>query len=475
MKPKNFIIRFSDAAIQPRAAEDHVHVCRVIGTVQMKHLLPLFHQSALDPNPRSARVNRVTNDILLSLDYTPGLFSNKSKGVLLGTANYESLQRNRFRIAFDDPSVEGILDGGHNMLAFGLHILQEHMEERELKRVKSWDDLMSVWPQYEKSINKRKDELTVLVPVEMLVPARSDDDTIEEFHSALIDICSARNNNAQLPQEAAANKMGFYDEIKEQMPDSLARRVEWRPNTWEDDDENRPVKVRDLVALAWIPLNLLNEKEKLPIGISVSAQNIYRNKGECSKQFDSLMRHDKVTEKVEAARHELIHKGVRSAFKVLSDLPRLYDQIYEDFPTAFNAHNRRFRANPIVKQYDPEGRKVARAAGKDITGFIAAQPVTPFFRRPVKAPGASNPCSYPDGLIVPLVYGLQGLMQIKNGEVVWAVNDPFEFVKKVLPEIAGSYQLVLEMAKWDPQKIAKNPASHEFAVQQFRTVLRARS
>jgi hypothetical protein len=178
-----------------------------------------------------------------------------------------------------------------------------------------------------------------------------------------------------------------------------------------------------------------------------------------------------VTQKSEAAKHILIHEGVKSAFQILGDLPELYDQIYEDFPDAYNSHNKRFRANPIVKIYDPDGRRAARSAGKDVSGFTATEPVTPFLRRPVTA-GGSKPCSYPDGLIMPLVYGLQGLMKVSDGKVKWAVKNPSQFLKLYLPDVAGAYQLVLEMAKWDPQKIAKNPASHEFAVQQFRSLIR---
>ncbi len=39
---------------------------------------------------------------------------------------------------------------------------------------------------------------------------------------------------------------------------------------------------------AWIPLNALNEAGAMPKNISVSPQNTYRNKGECSlKRFDN--------------------------------------------------------------------------------------------------------------------------------------------------------------------------------------------
>jgi hypothetical protein len=476
MASKPLIIRFADAAFQPKdLPEDRAYnVCRVVGTIEMRHLLPLFDYTALNPNPRSARVNRVTTDVLKSLKENPELFANKSKGILLGTSKYEALQRNRYRISFEDPEVEGILDGGHNMLAIGLFMLSDLMDEREWKRLKSWDDLFGVWDEHLPDLEAQKSQFTVLVPVEMLDPARGDDETVAAFHSALIDICSARNNNVQLPNEAAANKKGFFDEIKGQVPASVANRTEWRPNTWEDEDEDRPIKPRDLVALAWIPLNLLNAREALPVKLNVSPQNIYRNKGECQKLFETLMSNPEVTSKEEASRHVLIHEGVRSAFKVAGDLPELYDQIYEQFPDAYNEDNRRFRANPIVKLYDPEGRLAALSAGKEVSGFLATQPLTPFMRRDLRAKYGSKPCSYPEGLIIPLVYGLQGLMEVHKGRVRWAVEDPSAFVHDWLPEIAKAYQLVLEMAKWDPQKIAKNPVSHQFAVQQFRAALHSK-
>ena len=75
------------------------------------------------------------------------------------------------------------------------------------------------------------------------------------------------------------------------------------------------MKPRDLVALAWIPLNLLGARGDLPKGFSVSAQNIYRNKGECQKLFESLMESELITKKSDASRHVLTHEGVKSALK----------------------------------------------------------------------------------------------------------------------------------------------------------------
>ena len=395
---------------------------------------------------------------------SPELFHYKSKGILIGTSDHERLQRNRVRLRITDPDIEGILDGGHNMLAIGLHMLEPLMDEKSWKNLKSWDDMKASWDDRRDLIEDKKDQYDFCVPVELLVPSGPTEDDADAFLMPLLEVCEARNNNAQLPIEAKSNKQGFYDAIKDNMPEQFRARVEWKPNSWEDDSERRPIKVRDLVALAWIPLNSLNEKQQLPLVISVSPQNTYRNKGECSKRFEELMSHDGVTDEKQGAKRVLKHAGVHSAFKVLADLPGLYDHIYENFPKAYNEGNRRFAANPIVKIYDPERRRNARESGKDVKGYINTEPKTPFCRQGVKY-------HYPEGLIIPLIYGLKGLLVVENGEVSWAVDDPFAFVDKQLARIADSYQLVMNMAGWDPQKISKDPDSYEFAVRQFRNAL----
>jgi hypothetical protein len=275
---------------------------------------------------------------------------------------------------------------------------------------------------------------------------------------SVLDICAARNNNAQLTQETKSNKLGFYDEIRERLDPAIAQRVEWKSNEWESSGE-RPIKVRDLLALAWIPLNKANEEHLLPLDISVTPQNIYRNKGECSKQFDKLMLNPQVSEPREGPIHELINETVASCFNILADLPKLYDKIYGDFPEAYNSNGFRFGANTIVKIYDPARREIA----KDKSAYVATQPVTPFTSKPVSY-------RYPDGLIMPLVYGLKGLMQVAGNQVIWAA-DPFKFLDAYLKDIAGAYRLVLDMARFDPQKLSKNQASHEFAVGEFEKAL----
>jgi len=464
------IIRFALVAEQPSSrdedrlgsgsSEDSIAgIKRYTGFVRGRDLFPLFDHGSLEANPRAAKTGSVVRDILDTLEKTPELFPFKSKGILLGTSDYEALQRNRFELRFNEPASEGVLDGGHNMLAIGLHVLSAVVDEKPLAKVALWEEMKDLWDENRTELEKVKDQFTFMVPVELLVPSDVENPKIvQQFEMSVLDICAARNNNAQLTQETKSNKKGFYDEIRERLDPAIAKRVEWKSNEWESN-EARPIKVRDLLALAWIPINKANEAGLLPIDISVTPQNIYRNKGECSKQFDKLMEHPQVSEACDGPIHELRNEAVASAFDVLADLPKLYDKIYADFPDAYNSNGYRFGSNTIVKIYDPARREVA----KDKSGFVITQPTTHYLNMEVNY-------RYPDGLIMPLVYGLKGLMTVRDGKVEWA-TDPFKFLDKYLKNIAGAYRLVLDMARFDPQKLAKNQASHEFAVSEFEKEL----
>ncbi|MFZ1741256.1 MAG: hypothetical protein WAT93_00285, partial [Pontixanthobacter sp.] len=247
--PKN-VIRFTQADSQSTGL-----ITRVIGFVPSRHLYVLFdNPTILDANPRKPKINRVTGDIIETLNETPELFHFKSKGLLIGTSSYEELQRNRYALDFQPSNAEGILDGGHNMLSMGIFFLSKVIDERDLRKIKTWDDLMETWNEFRDELDEVRDEFDFLIPVELLIPTDVKRETIEHFNIALIDICAARNNNAQLAEEAKANQKGFYEEIRKRFenknPD-LAARIEWKTNEWEADTA-RKVKVRDLIAMCWV-------------------------------------------------------------------------------------------------------------------------------------------------------------------------------------------------------------------------------
>ena len=283
------------------------------------------------------------------------------------------------------------------MLGIGLFMLSSIIGDKAVEKIALWEEMKTAWKENRAQLETSREEFDFLVPLELLVPSDAGSErSVQRFEMSVLDICAARNNNAQLTQETKSNKRGFYDAIKERLDPELAERVEWKSNEWDSNDA-RPIKVRDLLALSWIPLNFANENKLLPIDISVTPQNIYRNKGECSKQFDRLMENEAVSEARDGPVHELIDPVVASAFEILADLPRLYDKVYADFPDAYNRNNYRFGSSSIVKLYDP----VRREAARDKSGFVITQPRTQFYGNKVFY-------RYPDGLIMPLVYGLRG-------------------------------------------------------------------
>lgn len=57
--------------------------------------------------------------------------------------------------------------------------------------------------------------------------------------------------------------------------------------------------------------------------------------------------------------------------------------------------------------YDPVKREIV----EDKSAYVATQPTTHYLNRPVYY-------RYPDGIIMPPVYGLKGLMEVKDDRIV---------------------------------------------------------
>ena len=444
MNPTKVVIRFEQVAEQTEGA-----VKRIIGFVRAKNMLQLFDAADLEANPRSAKAGNVTADIIESIQDTPHVFPFKTKGILVGASNYHSLQRNRYELIFENTQIEGVLDGGHNMLAIGTLILSNILDPKVVKKIKLWPDLKDSWNENRKAIEAlRKQDmesgedgpLDFLVPLEILVPSDIDDEEIiAEFNSCLLDICAARNNNVELTLETKANKKGFYEYLRKALPIEIAERVEWKTNDGGD------IKVRDVVALAWIPLSVVD----LPIDIKVPPSNIYRSKGNCAQEFDRLMSDSSVSRESDGDyTHELKHSGVHSALELAGQLPRLYDKIYIDFPEAYNRNDGRFGKNSIVK----------------LAEDMRTKPTTHFTNVRVKY-------RYPDGLIMPLVYGLKALMTTdERGLVRWR-EDPDAFLDQCLEAIVRKYRVILDAFRFDPQKIGKSERSYELVLDAFVTEL----
>ncbi len=447
MSPENVIVRF-DAVAEQAAGP----VQRIVGFARARNLVPLLDAADLEANPRSAKAGPVTEAILESISETPTTFVFKTKGILIGASAYEKLQRNRYRLSFENTKIEGILDGGHNALALGTHILVQALGDNAVKRkIRTWGDFKEAWELYRDEVDqlvalKDDDEdydanaLDFLVPIEILVPSDlEDEEATDAFNRELLSICSARNNNVQLTLETKAAKKGFYEVLQAALPKEIAERVEWKTNDGGD------VKARDIIALSWIPLTSL-ELEEMP---KVLPQNIYRNKGECAKLFDDLMSRDDVSKPTDGEyTRKVYNKPVKSALELAASLPALYDKIYMDFPAAYNENQGKFGNINVVKP-----------AGK-----MRTQPTSYFTQQDVAY-------SYPDGLIMPIVYGLKALIEVQDdGTVAWAV-DPEQFLDDNLSMIVRKFRPLLEAFRFDPQKVGKNEGSYDLVLDAFEVQL----
>lgn len=418
-------------------------VRKLNGLLPPKSLVQLLDTDDLAANPRSAKKGSVTADIEDSLREAPDLFPAKTKGVLLASSSYKALDRDRYQLSFVEPETEGILDGGHNALAAGRHILREvGLTDLELNRVKDWDDFRKVWSENRNAISELVDVLAFEMPIEVQVPADMyDEEIVETFRSSLLEICAARNNNVQLTEETKANKKGFYDIFKEHLPKSLSDSVEWKTN-----DGGR-IKVRDIIALCWVALSKLD----LPDGIRVNPNQIYRNKAVCVASFNKLLEHKDISSPAAGGyAYSLHNQAVKSAMQITGDLPELYDLLTKGIPNAYNKSGGSFGKISAVRIFDAD-----KAADKN-PKYLRSQPATAFYQTPIDY-------TCPDGFIVPLLYGFRALLKVdKNGMLAWK-TDPQIFLSKHLVEIMKNYRLVIEMAGWDPQKVGKNISAYQFA------------
>lgn len=463
----NFILKFAHVAVQP--GSDESSISRAVGFVNIGQLLPILDSKSLAPNPRNAQRNIIIESILGTLNDSADLFRFKSKGLLISSHKVEQLERGRFRVSFEKEFVDGVLDGGHNLFAIGLFVLNQILDEKETSRIRTWEHLDEVWAQNRTAIDDLEFDKDSLVAVELIFPSSSDEAVQEEFDRAAFDISQARNANTQVKTEAFQNKLGFYDIFKEALPKELSARVEWKPGVVEARDA-KPISARDIVALAWIPLNLASEKGLLPKEISVPPQSIYNKKGECSDKFRALMMNDSVTQTIGGQAGQarmIVNKTVESCLTITGDLPRLYDLIYEKFPTFYNNNgNFRFGSRNVVKMYDPEKLKQLKQEGKDISGYTGMRPVTPFFQRS----SAIMKWKYPDAFIIPFVTGLSALMKVEGEAIVWAYDDIDDIVLDKLKKAAPLFDGQLDAYNWDPQRLAKSPSSHKQAASYYQVL-----
>ena len=452
MNHKKVIIRFDEYSTRTNYL-----LRRIEGTATVDSMIRLIDQADLEANPREAKAGSVTEAIQETLETTPELFHFKSKGLLLAAGDCKDLERNRFELSFQNGSLEGVLDGGHNLLAIATFILKKAVGEdgeKIAKKIKRWDNLMNTWIEYRNEVDQVRDKIKFLVPVEVVYPQEGPGGR-SDFDNAILEVASARNNNAELTETTKANKAGFYERFREALHPSLVQEIEWKTN-----DGGR-IKVQDLVALAWVPLSKFDDE--MLMGCRIAPVTTYSSKDRCVKAFNKLVSDDAISERVNGDIRDIVHPGVRSAIALLKDLPRLYDLLYQRLPEAYNSVSPRFGGIDSVRQYQA-GRKEPPGNGKN-SKYLKHAPVTKFFK---------NACQYdyPEGFIAPLVWALRELMEVKDGKVDWIAGvNPDNFVIECLPETMKVFYGMIQMSNWDSQVIGKTAACYELMCNDFRNRL----
>lgn len=456
---KSIIIKFESSSEQTVG-----DITKIVGLVQARFFVPIIDTLNLEANPRSAKTGSVTDAIQETITHNPDLFPFMSKGVLLAVYNYEHLERGRVKLMPVDPKIEGILDGGHNTLAIGLFILGQSLNYYDKilsRKTKKWDEFKEIWKEnrnfiedYLKNIQNgaTDNKLDFLVPVELLVPRdMSDSVCIYSFKNNLLEVCEARNNNAELQLTAKANQKGYFDTLQKFMKTynpKIASKIEWKTN------EGGEIKAQEIIALSWLVLNLIEPvRDENNYKIDKIAPNkLYSAKGSCLKQFEKLMSSPDVTGQADDGYHaELINEEVYSAFKITAELPDLYDYIYENFPKCYNANGGRFLGITACKTLN-EKRKIK---------------VTPF-------KGKTIDMMSPEGFIMPLFYGLQALLSkrtVNGKEEIYWIEPPMAFLNDNFSKIVADYMGNLSLCDYDPQKVGKAPKIYDDAIKTFKMAL----
>lgn len=428
---------------------------RFSGFIKVRGMIDLITNLDLEANPRSAKRSFVTADIVDTITETPELYPFKSKGILIGAAEYMKHDDGCFTLIIRNPRLEGILDGGHNTLAIALYLLEDAIAlnnrdyseitklRKDLRQVKTWSQMKTKWREMLPKLQLLKTMPSVsrdaLVPVELLVPNVASEAGREKFLNNILDICAARNNNVQLKEETIANQSGVFDYLKhvleERMPD-VYRNVVWKTN------ESGEIDLRFLIALAWISLGAVD----LPAEIrALPGTAAYGSKGAAFKRFDMLIRHKKVAvERTNGNEKtwEIINPQVESALKMVPQILEAYDLIYANYQDAYNANDGKFGRIGEVK-----------------TESNRRDHIAPFSREQLD----DDLCIAPAGYMMPVAYGMRELIQ-KNPEtglLEWAI-DPVEFFsnKDNLAQVIGSLKGILRDAGYDPQRLGKNESSY---------------
>lgn len=400
---------------------------KALCVIDAENVAKLLDYIGLAANPRESKKNKVTAAIWDTLSTSPEEMVNRTKGLLISTQSCEPLERGRFKLKFEDGKTDGLLDGGHNMLAIGSFLLEKFYESQDLKipkdvaKISCWEDFSNAWKKYRDEIDEFIQEQEFLIPIEIIYPTSCYD---YDFAELVFEISDARNNNSALTAGTKADHRGYYDDLKSCIDSKIVDLIAWK-----DNEAGKCIKREDVVALSLIPIIALQRAGKIPhdaINL-INPIMIYNSKGACVEVFSKL---------IEYYNNEGgLPPIIKNAFRLMSDIPKLYDEIYLKFPDAYNKYSPRFGGISSVKGKDEHRMK------------------TKFYKK-------ESTYKYPDGYILPFVCSLHKLIKVDGDSVFWVMDNIYEVVDK-LPEHCKMLVGVIKDNNYDANKVGKSSAAYE--------------
>ena len=395
---------------------------RVVGVTKIRDLVSLISAATLDSNPRKPKRNDITDSICSELRNRDFLFTYKTRGLLVGSANVVQISANHFQVDFVDQLIEGILDGGHNTLAIGLSILEAATgRPSEVARISDWKDFKSYWLSNKMAVDHwaSKDGSDsfkdMQIGLEFILPSNvSDLASIELFKRSIIDICSARNTSTPLKTSTMLGKLGLLEPLKERIGDPYLSRIQWEQNG------QGVVKSDDLISMTLVPfkamLRYFPVLNKAGRQMSVKAANsLYAGRTAGVKNYGELMQSDRLTKRTSDYKRIIYGSEIESVFDLAATLPEIYDHIYLLFPDAFDStSSQKLMSLQTIIDWNHRHR---------------SQLKLPYSGVPVDR-------VFPEALIQPLLRGLELLIGFDESErrLFWK-TDPIDFLTEHMSDL----------------------------------------
>lgn len=392
---------------------------------------------SLAANPRESKKNKVTVSIMDTLNTAPEEMVNRTKGVLVSTQKCEPLERGRFRLSFEDEKTDGVLDGGHTLLAIGTFLLEKYHESQsnrvpsDVQKIKCWKDFTEIWPKHSHLLENFVKEQSFSIPVEIISPAKNID---VDFADLVSEISYARNNNTPLTAGTKADNQGYYDILKANIDPNIVNLIAWK-----DNEAGKCIKREDIVALALIPFIALQKRGMLDKINAINPSVIYNSKSQCVDIYS------KIIDEYQDEQGNL-PEVMNNALGLMKDIPKFYDLVYKRFPDAYN--------NAFPGGF-----------GKITTVTVCADSKkfsTKFYQH------ESN-YKYPDGYILPFVCAFHELIVIDgNKGVHWATN-----IEDLIND-SSKYKMLIGTIKdncYNPQKVGKSSVAYAGCEMTMKMVL----